>query len=293
MSGGIRPGGPNAQLQASFASGAMSKAMSDVDDMSDDDMNDVEDQPTANVPVVSSVACHLAGQQAQSQRLPAIYSTRSMPWTPPAFAPMQPGMGMVHMDFGQQIQPNHLAYGHQDKPNLATPMGGYQGLGPSPEMPLPSTAPSPGMASALGGGPGNFPSDQPRTCSSNSPFQAYDAHSTGKSSLQLEESSKERRRLQSQDRRQRVMCDIDLCDEPTSELPEAKPQKKTRGKGQGPKKWDSEAEGNRNRVRKSRDLQGLGGGWFCPAASAAGYRRSPSPSRSPSRGVMRSINKMK
>jgi len=229
-SGGIRPGGPNAQLQASFASGAMSKAMSDVDDMSDDDMNDVEDQPTANVPVVSSVACHLAGQQAQSQRLPAIYSTRSMPWTPPAFAPMQPGMGMVHMDFGQQIQPNHLAYGHQDKPNLATPMGGYQGLGPSPEMPLPSTAPPPGMASALGGGlglgmspapgPGNFPSDQPRTCSSNSPFQAYDAHSTGKSSLQLEESSKERRRLQSQDRRQRVMCDIDLCDEPTSELPE-------------------------------------------------------------------------
>jgi len=153
-SGGIRPGGPNAQLQASFASGAMSKAMSDVDDMSDDDMNDVEDQPTANVPVVSSVACHLAGQQAQSQRLPAIYSTRSMPWTPPAFAPMQPGMGMVHMDLGQQIQPNHLAYGHQDKPNLATPMGGYQGLGPSPEMPLPSTAPPPGMASALGGGLG-------------------------------------------------------------------------------------------------------------------------------------------
>lgn len=62
-----------------------------------------------------------------------------MPWTPPAFAPLPGQPGALGLPISQA-----LAAGA----NPATPMG-YQGLSP-----LPSTAPPPGMAAALGGGLG-------------------------------------------------------------------------------------------------------------------------------------------
>jgi hypothetical protein len=62
-----------------------------------------------------------------------------MPWTPPAFAPL-PGQNGIGMPISQPLA---------GPTNPATPVGGYQGISA-----IPSTAPPPGMASALGGGLG-------------------------------------------------------------------------------------------------------------------------------------------